>query len=183
MAPHSGRWNSRAPCSTFLLVNFQKQTAVFALVPVLDVLQEDGERLVSFAYVFHSQCGGWSGRTREMCALVAVLLRARCEEPDVPQLVLRMSLGSRLKTRQSDIGPFRTLVDPMGHRDTERVTLTARWRDRERKQWCFYIRLDVYVLDLKSTFSLLISCLKEEQAGEAGKGGRGRGRGREVRRG
>lgn len=140
LSPRSLTWHHiqvdefTGPLLHLLLVNFQKQTAVFALVPVLDVLQEDGERLVAFAYVFHSQCAvGVIGPTR-MCALVAVLLRASCEEPGVPQLVLRMSLGSRLKTCHSDVGPFRTLVDPMGHRDTERLTLTAHWRDRERKQ-------------------------------------------------
>lgn len=41
------------PLLHLLLVNFQKQTAVFALVSVFDVLQVDGKRIAFFG-VLHS---------------------------------------------------------------------------------------------------------------------------------
>lgn len=42
----------------------------------------------------------------------------------------------------------------MGHGDTERVALTAHWRDRERKQCKCNIQYDVYdILDPKNTFT------------------------------
>lgn len=104
LSPHSLTWHHiqvdefMGPLLHLLLgMNFQKQTAVFSLVLVLDVLQDDGERLAVFD-VLHSHCAvGVTGPTW-MYALVAVLLRVRCEEPGVPQLILRKSLGSGLNT-------------------------------------------------------------------------------------
>lgn len=56
-----------------LAVNVHEQAAVFALVLVLDGLQEDGEELLT-ADIFHSQRAvGVNGPAR-VCALVAALV-------------------------------------------------------------------------------------------------------------